>query len=77
MFTFISVYFAGWGKTIGGGNASDVLQQALLPVAYHKTCREKMKHEKFKVYKGPMLCAGGQGKGGCQVTKMAIKFLSN
>lgn len=31
-----------------------------------------MKHEKFKIYKGPMLCAGGQGKGGCQVTKMPI-----
>ena len=47
---------------------ADVLQQAMLPVADHKTCREKMKG--FTVYKGPMLCAGGQGKGGCQVKKM-------
>lgn len=54
---------------MGGGNSANVLQQAMLPVAAHKTCREKMKNQPFKVYKGPMLCAGGQGKGGCQVTK--------
>jgi len=59
-------FITGWGKTKGGGNSANVLQQAMLPVAAHKTCREKMKNEYFKVYKGPMLCAGGQGKGGCQ-----------
>ena len=63
--------FPGWGRTIGGGNAADVLQQALLPVADHKTCRKKMK-VLGKVYKAPMLCAGAQGKGGCQVDS---KFL--
>ena len=51
---------------MGGGHAADVLQQAVLPVADHKTCRDKMKDVR-KVYKVPMLCAGGQGKGGCQV----------
>ena len=61
-------YFSGWGKTIGGGTGAEVLQEAMLPVAYHKTCREKMKVVR-KVHKGTMLCAGGQGKGGCQVKK--------
>ena len=51
---------------IGGGTGAEVLQEAMLPVAYHKTCREKMKVVR-KVHKGTMLCAGGQGKGGCQV----------
>ena len=65
---------------VGGGNAADVLQQAMLPVADHKTCRDKMKDIRA-VHKGPMLCAGGQGKGGCQVKKylfnsyLTIKFL--
>jgi len=58
-------FITGWGKTIGGGSGAEVLQQAVLPVADHKTCREKMKVVR-KVHKGPMLCAGGQGKGGCQ-----------
>jgi len=58
-------FITGWGRTIGGGDAADVLQQAVLPVADHTTCRRKMQPVS-KVYKGPMLCAGGQGKGGCQ-----------
>ncbi|XP_078344129.1 chymotrypsinogen A-like isoform X1 [Oculina patagonica] len=58
-------FITGWGRTIGGGNASEVLQQAALPVADHKTCKATNK-VLAKVYKGPMLCAGGQGKGGCQ-----------
>ena len=66
MFVFISVYFLGWGRTIGGGAAADVLQQALLPVAKHKTCKEKLKNV-AEVYKKQILCAGAQGKGGCQV----------
>ena len=61
---------------IGGGNAADKLQQAMLPVADHKTCREKMK-EIIEVREGPMLCAGGQGKGGCNVrTRLALLHLS-
>ena len=66
--SFITVYFSGWGRTIGGGSGADVLQQAMLPVADHETCKEKMEHIR-KVLEGPMLCAGGQGKGGCQVEK--------
>jgi len=46
-------------------------------VADHKTCREKMKVVR-KVHKGPMLCAGGQGKGGCQVKKCRFNsYLKN
>ena len=52
---------------MGGGNLADVLQQAVLPVTDHKTCREKMLNKEIKVYKKAMLCAGAQGKGGCQV----------
>ena len=59
------IYFSGWGRTIGGGPGADVLQEAMLPVVNTKTCREKMKG--FFVSKKHMLCAGGQGKGGCQV----------
>jgi len=66
LFVFISVYFSGWGRTIGGGAAADVLQQALLPVANHTTCQQNMKNV-GTVYKDEMLCAGSQGKGGCQV----------
>ena len=51
---------------IGGGPGADILQQAMIPVANHTTCREKMK-EFTEVSKRHMLCAGGQGKGGCQV----------
>lgn len=74
-FLVILIYFSGWGKTKGGGKSTNVLQQAMLPVVAHKTCRKKMKlsNTDVKVHKGSMLCAGGQGKGGCQVTnKMAI-----
>ena len=61
-------FFLGWGRTIGGGSAAEVLQEALLPVADDETCRKKMKPV-GKVYKKVMLCAGAQGKGGCQVKK--------
>ena len=75
-FVLIAVFFffSGWGKTIGGGTGAEVLQEAMLPVAYHKTCREKMKVVR-KVHKGTMLCAGGQGKGGCQVKKCRYHFI--
>lgn len=57
-------FITGWGRTVGGGNASDVLQQAVLPIADHLTCRIRNKNL-TRVFEGPMLCAGGQGKGGC------------
>lgn len=44
------------GETIGGVNASDVLQQAELPIVDHNTCRDKMK-DLLKVYKSSTLCA--------------------
>jgi len=72
---FVSTRFSGWGKTIGGGSGAEVLQQAVLPVANYSTCREKMKVVR-KVHRGPMLCAGGRGKGGCQVKKK-YRFTSN
>lgn len=61
----ISCYITGWGRTIGGGSAAEVLQEALLPVANDTTCREKMAVV-GTVYRKLMLCAGAQGKGGCQ-----------
>lgn len=67
---------------IGGGPGADILQQAMLPVEDHQTCREQMKELlNVKVSKRHMLCAEGQGKGGCQVKKLrfnsylTIKFL--
>ena len=54
---------------------SEVLQQAMLSVADHKTCRKKMKYA-GKVYRKAMLCAGAQGKGGCQV-KFNFCLVSN
>jgi len=75
LFVFISLYFSGWGRTIGGGAAADVLQEALLPVADHKTCEENMDNV-AEVYKEEMLCAGSQGKGGCQV-KTIVYFASS
>lgn len=72
MVLFLSIC-SGWGRTIGGGNAADVLQEALLPVAAHKTCRDKMSGVS-KVYKGAMLCAGAEGKGGCQVKENVYLF---
>jgi len=73
-FVFTSTYFSGWGKTIGGGSGAQVLQQAVLPVANHSACDEKMKVVR-KVHKGPMLCAGGQGKGGCQVKNVDLLLI--
>ena len=59
-------FFPGWGRTVGGGSAADILQQAILPTAAHRTCYRKNK-VLGRVDEDSMLCAGGQGKGGCQV----------
>ena len=58
--------FVGWGRTVGGGNAADVLQQAMLPVASHSDC-SRVNGRLVPVDERSMLCAGRQGKGGCQV----------
>ena len=56
----------GWGRTVGGGNAADTLQQAMLPVAEHSAC-SRVNGQLLPVDERSMICAGGQGKGGCQV----------
>jgi len=77
LFVFISVYFSGWGRTIGEGDAADVLLQALLPVEGYNTCEDKMEIVGKRVYEEEMLCAVSQpGKGGCQV-KTIVYFASS
>ncbi|KAJ7382094.1 hypothetical protein OS493_037063 [Desmophyllum pertusum] len=58
-------YITGWGRTVGGGNAADTLQQAMLPVAAHSDC-SRVNGRLVPVEERSMVCAGGQGKGGCQ-----------
>jgi len=62
---------AGWGRTVGGGGAADILQQAVLPVAGHNTC-SSVNGRLLPVDERSMLCAGGKGKGGCQVKKLNL-----
>jgi len=64
----ILIYFLGWGRTVGGGSAADTLQQAMLPVAEHSAC-SRVNGRLVPVDESSMVCAGGQGKGGCQVLK--------
>jgi len=74
---FISVYFSGRGRTIGDGDAADVLQQALLPVEGYNSCEDKMKIVRKRVYEEEMLCAVSQaGKGSCQI-KTIVYFASS
>ena len=61
----------GWGRTVGGGNAADTLQQAMLPVASHTAC-SRVNGRLLPVHEKSMVCAGGQGKGGCQVNKLLL-----
>ncbi|KXJ10614.1 Chymotrypsinogen B [Exaiptasia diaphana] len=58
-------YITGWGRTVGGGNAADILQQAMLPVRSHSDCA-RVNGRLGTVEQNSMICAGGQGKGGCQ-----------
>ena len=69
---FISI---GWGRTVGGGNAADTLQQAMLPVAEHSAC-SSVNGKLLPVDETSMVCAGGQGKGGCQVIKISLCYFS-
>lgn len=59
---------------MGGGNAADTLQQAMLPVAEHSAC-SRVNGRLAPVDERSMVCAGGQGKGGCQVRKYKIKTM--
>ena len=66
-----SFTFAGWGRTVGGGSAADILQQAMLPVAAHSVC-SRVNGKLIPVDERSMVCAGGQGQGqggGCQVSE--------
>ena len=58
----------GWGRTVGGGNKSDTLQQGMLQVQSHAKC-SALNNSMFEVDETSMIC-GGSGKpnqaGGCQ-----------
>ncbi|XP_001632947.3 chymotrypsinogen B isoform X2 [Nematostella vectensis] len=58
-------YITGWGRTVGGGSAAGILQQAMLPVAGDSDC-QRTNGRLVPVDSTSMICAGGQGKGGCQ-----------
>ncbi|KAL9970834.1 hypothetical protein ACROYT_G023281 [Oculina patagonica] len=59
-------YVTGWGLTVGGGNAADTLQQVMLPVVGHSSCRRKNGKLVPDLEERSMLCAGRKGKGTCQ-----------
>ena len=59
---------------MGGGSAADILQQAMLPVAEHRACN-RVNGRLVPVDEESMVCAGGQGKGGCQVPKGIQRIL--
>jgi len=65
--------FLGWGRTVGGGSAAETLQQAMLPVAEHSAC-SRVNGRLVSVDEKSMVCAGGQGKGGCQVNKKNVSL---
>ena len=60
------IIYTGWGRTVGGGSAAVILQQAMLPVAAHRDC-SRVNGRLARVDERSMVCAGRQGKGGCQV----------
>lgn len=58
----------GWGRTVGGGAAADVLQQAELPVVAHSNCAQR-NSALAPVDESTMVCAGSGIAGqavGCQ-----------
>ena len=65
-------FSAGWGRTVGGGNAAITLQEAPLPVADTTNC-SRINGRLVPVDDKTMLCAGGEGiAGGCQASKAMI-----
>ncbi|XP_048581747.1 chymotrypsinogen B-like isoform X2 [Nematostella vectensis] len=59
-------YITGWGRTVGGGQGAEILQQAMLPVAYDNHCMQR-NNQLMRVDPVSMICAGGQrAAGGCQ-----------
>ena len=71
---FNFAFLSGWGRTVGGGYPADTLQQADLSVAEHSAC-DRVNGRLIRVDERSMLCAGGQGKGGCQVTSFISQVL--
>lgn len=61
-------YITGWGRTVGGGDAADTLQQAMLPVQNPQKCAT-VNRPLAPVDEKSMIC-GGSGvadqAGGCQ-----------
>ena len=77
-FLFFRFKSLGWGLT-ENGKAANILQQAVLPVATEKGCRELNERLKVQVRPDTMICAGGQGKGkpgGCRVNADDISLIS-
>merc|ERR1712168_44584 len=62
-------FITGWGRTIGGGKAATILQQAEMPVSSHEDC-VKANNGIAQVHEESMLCAGYATTGvhisGCQ-----------
>lgn len=58
---FYSPLLTGWGKLIGGGDGSNILQQAMLPIANDKVCKQR-NSVLLPVDTDKMICAGGVGK---------------
>lgn len=61
-------FSTGWGRTVGGGPAANILQQGMLPVVSDARCK-KRNGNLLPVDKTSMLCAGSGKKnqpGGCQ-----------
>ncbi|XP_022803816.1 chymotrypsinogen B-like [Stylophora pistillata] len=58
-------YITGWGRLFGGGQAAYTLQQAVLQVVDHGRC-QSVNGYMVPVDEDSMVCAEGEGKGGCQ-----------
>lgn len=66
--THIFAYKTGWGRTVSGGAAADILQQAMLPVVPHRQCNQ-INGRLIPVEESSMVCAGSgvaNQAGGCQ-----------
>lgn len=67
-FWYSNSFYLGWGRTEGGGNVAEILQQGVLPVQSHENC-SKVNDDLGPIDETSMIC-GGSGKanqtGGCQ-----------
>ena len=74
-YRFISTLLSpiGWGRTKAGGPSSNILQQAQLPIAAPNTCSARNR-PLGRVVTNVMVCAGGNGRGGCQVNCHKLEY---